>query len=64
MKRLPIPPFAWPIIVAFLVSLPILWLVDFPFLGLSSHTFWGIFFFGTLAACILIGVLGARKQGR
>lgn len=60
--KLPVPAFAWPLILGFLISLPILWLVDFPFLGLSSRLFWGIYFLAMLGGCVLIGVLGARKE--
>lgn len=60
--KLPVPAFAWPIILGFILCLPILWLADFPFLGLSSRAFWGLYLLAVIVSCVLIGVLGARKE--
>ena len=56
MKKLPIPPFAWPIPIAALVWLLLHWL------GYDTHTVDGILFALTVVTCILIGVLGSRRE--
>ena len=69
LKDLPVPSFAWPIIIAFFASLPILGFVTTPadptepyLLGLTSHLFWGIFFGATLVASIVMFVLPPKQK--
>ena len=71
LKTLPVPAFAWPLIIAFFASLPILFLVETPsdreatyLLGMTSHTFWGIFFASTLVSMVLVGVVVGKIQAK
>lgn len=53
------PPFAWPLVLAFFVSLPILNAAgNGPVAGLSSSKFWGLYFVFTLAAMLFVGLAG------
>ena len=66
MKAVPV--FAWPLVIAFFVSLPILALVGTPansnaeyLLGLTSQSFWGLYFVGTLVSGVVIGFVFKEK---
>lgn len=56
--NLPIPPFAWPLVLGFLVAVYYaIFPPTFPLLGLSAHAFYGILFLSFSVAAILVGVL-------
>ena len=58
-----VPRFAWPLVLAFFVSLPVLWAHGSgPVLGRTASAFWGRYFLFTLLAMILVGLAGVLAE--
>ena len=57
-----IPPFAYPVIAAFLIACVVALLPTGPLLGLSHHTYTGILFGTTVLASAIILIVGLRKE--
>lgn len=61
--KLPVPPFAWPLLLGFLVAIfCAIYPPKFPLLGLSSHAFYGFLFLAFCLVAVLVGLIGWLRE--